>query len=314
MTATQRITRDDIESKFREIKGDVDTTVERAKPIGMVVAVAASWLRSGSRTCSAAARSASAARSSRSSESETGVAGLVRRRLVGAALGRGVFGESRFWLVVAVRHRRPLRRPQACGRRAVIAVLEPSWAPATGCSSARHRTASEGSASQPDAASSTSPARSASTHCCSKLDMNRESVLVIRGRHAGDRRRAPGRRRSRRGAAGDLRRGVMKCRACRQPPVIEVRRHNAAFCADCFIRHCREQMRQAIRAFRHVHARRSCAGGGVGRQGQLGAVGHAARPRVPGRRLVSRARHRRVQRRVGQLRAGVRGADAAQRS
>lgn len=40
MTATQRITRDDIESKFREIKGDVDTTVEQAKPIGLVVAVA----------------------------------------------------------------------------------------------------------------------------------------------------------------------------------------------------------------------------------------------------------------------------------
>jgi hypothetical protein len=30
------------------------------------------------------------------------VAGLIRRRLVGAAVGRGVFGESRFWLVVAV--------------------------------------------------------------------------------------------------------------------------------------------------------------------------------------------------------------------
>ena len=30
------------------------------------------------------------------------MAGLVRRRLVGTALGRGVFGESRFWLVVAI--------------------------------------------------------------------------------------------------------------------------------------------------------------------------------------------------------------------
>ena len=40
MTAAQRITRDDIEAKFREIKGDVDTTVEQAKPIGMVVGVA----------------------------------------------------------------------------------------------------------------------------------------------------------------------------------------------------------------------------------------------------------------------------------
>ena len=28
--------------------------------------------------------------------------GFVRRRLVSAAVGRGVFGESRFWLVVAV--------------------------------------------------------------------------------------------------------------------------------------------------------------------------------------------------------------------
>jgi hypothetical protein len=41
MTATQRVTRDDIEAKFREIKGDVDQTAEKAKPIGMVVAVAA---------------------------------------------------------------------------------------------------------------------------------------------------------------------------------------------------------------------------------------------------------------------------------
>ena len=30
------------------------------------------------------------------------MAGLVRRRVVSAALSRGVFGESRFWLTVAV--------------------------------------------------------------------------------------------------------------------------------------------------------------------------------------------------------------------
>jgi hypothetical protein len=40
MTATQRITRDDIEAKFREIKGDVDATAERAKPIGLVAGIA----------------------------------------------------------------------------------------------------------------------------------------------------------------------------------------------------------------------------------------------------------------------------------
>ncbi|MBA3652904.1 MAG: hypothetical protein H0W70_01780 [Actinobacteria bacterium] len=41
MTATPRISRDDIEAKFREIKGDVDETTERAKPIGLAVAVVA---------------------------------------------------------------------------------------------------------------------------------------------------------------------------------------------------------------------------------------------------------------------------------
>jgi hypothetical protein len=40
MTAAQRITRDDIEAKFREIKGEVDTTTEKAKPIGLVAAAA----------------------------------------------------------------------------------------------------------------------------------------------------------------------------------------------------------------------------------------------------------------------------------
>jgi hypothetical protein len=30
------------------------------------------------------------------------VFGLLRRRIVGAAIGRGVFGESRFWLVIAI--------------------------------------------------------------------------------------------------------------------------------------------------------------------------------------------------------------------
>ena len=38
----------------------------------------------------------------------------------------------------------------------------------------------------------------------------------------------------------------MKCRRCREPAVIDVRRHNAGFCADCFTRHCREQVRRAI--------------------------------------------------------------------
>src|SRR6476661_1436351 len=41
----------------------------------------------------------------------------------------------------------------------------------------------------------------------------------------------------------------MKCRRCREPAIIEVRRHNAAFCRDCFLHHCREQVRRAIDEF-----------------------------------------------------------------
>jgi uncharacterized protein (TIGR00269 family) len=42
----------------------------------------------------------------------------------------------------------------------------------------------------------------------------------------------------------------MKCRACRAPAVIDVPRHNAAFCSDCFVRHCREQVERAIHEHR----------------------------------------------------------------
>ncbi len=41
----------------------------------------------------------------------------------------------------------------------------------------------------------------------------------------------------------------MRCRACRQPAVVEVRRHNAGFCQDCFFRHCREQVTRAVDAY-----------------------------------------------------------------
>jgi len=41
----------------------------------------------------------------------------------------------------------------------------------------------------------------------------------------------------------------VKCRRCRAPALIDVRRHNAAFCADCFTHHCREQVRRAIDDF-----------------------------------------------------------------
>lgn len=46
----------------------------------------------------------------------------------------------------------------------------------------------------------------------------------------------------------------MKCRRCGQPAVVDVRRHNAAFCADCFVHHCHEQVRRAIEGFHMFEA------------------------------------------------------------
>ena len=45
----------------------------------------------------------------------------------------------------------------------------------------------------------------------------------------------------------------MKCRRCRAPAVIDLRRHNAGFCAECFTRHCREQVRRAIEDHDMIH-------------------------------------------------------------
>ena len=41
----------------------------------------------------------------------------------------------------------------------------------------------------------------------------------------------------------------MKCRVCKEAAVIDVPRHNANFCADHFVAHCREQVRRAIEQF-----------------------------------------------------------------
>ena len=44
----------------------------------------------------------------------------------------------------------------------------------------------------------------------------------------------------------------MKCRSCRAPAVIDIRRHNAGFCQDCFLKHCREQVAKAIHSYRMI--------------------------------------------------------------
>ncbi|MGH9123470.1 MAG: tRNA(Ile)-lysidine synthetase [Acidimicrobiales bacterium] len=41
----------------------------------------------------------------------------------------------------------------------------------------------------------------------------------------------------------------MKCRVCREPAVIDVRRHNAGFCRPCFLKHCRDAVSRAIDDF-----------------------------------------------------------------
>lgn len=38
----------------------------------------------------------------------------------------------------------------------------------------------------------------------------------------------------------------MKCRSCRARAVVEVRRHNAGFCAGCFVTYCRNQVTRAV--------------------------------------------------------------------
>ncbi len=41
----------------------------------------------------------------------------------------------------------------------------------------------------------------------------------------------------------------MKCRVCRQPAVIDIRRHNANFCTEHFLKLCRDQVTKAIDDF-----------------------------------------------------------------
>ncbi len=41
----------------------------------------------------------------------------------------------------------------------------------------------------------------------------------------------------------------MKCRVCREPAIIDIRRHNANFCTEHFLRLCRDQVAKAIHDF-----------------------------------------------------------------
>jgi hypothetical protein len=41
----------------------------------------------------------------------------------------------------------------------------------------------------------------------------------------------------------------MKCKRCRGAAVVEVRRHNAAFCSACFVHHVHEQVKRAVKSY-----------------------------------------------------------------
>jgi len=82
-----------------------------------------------------------------------------------------------------------------------------------------------------------------------ELGINPDTVLVIRERELLTREDRVGEadvieiRPVISGGSGGNR---MRCRRCKDPAVVEIRRHNAAFCADCFLRHVREQVKRAI--------------------------------------------------------------------
>ena len=67
----------------------------------------------------------------------------------------------------------------------------------------------------------------------------------------------------------------MRCTRCREEAWVDVRRHNAAFCGDCFLHHFREQVERAI-----SHDKMLGPGSGCWwrsrRQGLPRAVGHPA--------------------------------------
>lgn len=44
----------------------------------------------------------------------------------------------------------------------------------------------------------------------------------------------------------------MRCKRCNEPAVIDIRRHRASFCADCFLHHCHEQVRRSIDKWRMI--------------------------------------------------------------
>ena len=85
-----------------------------------------------------------------------------------------------------------------------------------------------------------------------ELEIDPDTVLVIRERELltrGDRVANEDVIEVRPVISGGAVQNRMKCRRCKAPATIELRRHNAAFCLDCFLRHVREQVKRAIEGY-----------------------------------------------------------------
>ncbi len=85
-----------------------------------------------------------------------------------------------------------------------------------------------------------------------ELGINPDTVLVIRAKELltrEDRVTEVDEIEIRPVISGGAGHGGMRCRRCKAPAVVEIRRHNAGFCRDCFIHHVHEQVKRAIAAY-----------------------------------------------------------------
>ncbi len=125
-----------------------------------------------------------------------------------------------------------------------------------------------------------------------RLEVNRESVLVIRGDTIvpgdellddDDVDRDPPRH---------LRGCGVKCTVCKEPAVMDVRRHNANFCAEHFLRLCRDQVARPSRTTTCSRPDDRVLVAVSGGKDSLAVWDILLELGLPGRRPVPRPRHR----------------------